>query len=97
MRPVREITAEEENFRFEPAGAFNVIRRDSVKPEPEGTIVLMAYRITGYDKDCDGSLMARLEAIDKDGKTVGGTLDSVGLYPNTDLVVTLAELQELFE
>lgn len=97
MRPVREITATEENFRLDPKGPYNIIRRDSIKPEPEGTIVLMPYRITGYDQDCDGSLMARLEAIDKDGKTVGGELDCVGLYPDSNLVVTLAELQELFE
>lgn len=97
MRPVREITTEQENFRVEQDGIFNVIRRDPVEPEPVGTIIVMAYRITGYDKDCDGSLMARLEAIDKDGEITGGTLKNIGLYPDTDLVVTPAELAALFE
>lgn len=35
MRPIREVTAEEENFRMEPVGGgFAVIRRDPVEPEP---------------------------------------------------------------
>ena len=65
MRPVRKITAREENFRLEKSDQLRgaVIRRDSIEPEPSGTIILMPFRITGYDKDCDGSLMARLAAI----------------------------------
>ena len=98
MRPVRKITAEVENFRTEsvPGAAFDVIRRDPVEPEPVGTIVLMPYRITGYDPDCDGSLMARLEAIDKNGETVGGEMNCVGLYPDSNLVVTEDELKTLW-
>jgi len=96
MRPVREITADEENFRTERRGAFEVIRRDSVEPEPVGTIVLMAFRVTGYDKDCDGSLMARLEQVNKDGDVTGWEADSIGLYPDTDLVVTPDEWRALF-
>lgn len=98
MRPVREITAKEENFRMEPVpgASFDVIRRDPVKPEPEGTIVLVPFRITGYDKDCDGSLMARLEAIDKDCEPTGWETDSHGLYPTVELVVTPEELKALF-
>jgi hypothetical protein len=63
MRLLREITAEEENFRIERRGMFNVIKRDPVEPEPVGTIVLLPFEITGYDQDCDGSLMARMENL----------------------------------
>lgn len=98
MRPVKEITAAEENFRTElvSGAAFDVIKRDPVKPEPEGTIILVPFRITGYDPDCDGSLMARLEAIDKDGEATGWTTNCHGLYPSIDLVVTPEELKALF-
>ncbi len=97
MRPVREITAEAENFRVERNGGFNVIRRDSIQPERIGTIVLMAFRITEYRKDCDGSLMATLEQIDKDGEITGFEAKNLGLYPEADLVVTSEELVSLFE
>jgi hypothetical protein len=96
MRPVREITAQEENFRAVPMGPFDVIRRDPIEPEPIGTIVLTAFRVVGYDPDCDGSLMARLEHIDKDGEPTGWEQNAVGLYPDTELVVTLDELKALF-
>jgi hypothetical protein len=99
MRPVREITAEEENFRVVPhPNSLNVrvIRRDSIEPEPVGTIVLCAFRIVGYDPDCDGSLMARMEEIDMNGETTGLNLKHHGLYPETELVVTLDELKALF-
>ena len=101
MRPVREVTAQEENFRCEPVPGlpdrFAFIRRDPIKPEPEGTIVLMAFRVTGYDQDCDGSLMARLEAIDKTGDTTGYEVTNIGLYPDVDVVVTLEEWRAMFE
>jgi len=96
MRPTRSVTAEEENFRLEPIpGVPNarMIKRDPVKPEPEGTIVLVPFRVTGYDPDCDGSLMARMEGIDLDGKTTGWEVDSVGL--GGCLVVTPEELRSL--
>jgi len=100
MRPVHEITAKEENFRTEPmfpdSDRFHVIRRDPIQPEPIGTIVMCAFRITGYDKDCDGSLMARLEQIDMQGESTGWEANAIGLYPNTDLVVSLEELGEMF-
>lgn len=97
MRPVREITTEEENFRAEGAGSVKFIKRDLVKPEPEGTIILCAFRISGYDQDCDGSLMARLECINKDGSTSGGKMTNIGLYPEGHLVSCEEELQELFD
>ncbi len=97
MRRVREITAEEECFRTEPfvGGNMRIIKRDFVKPEPEGTIILMAFRITGYDQDCDGSAMARLDSIDFNGDETGAELTHYGLYPASDLVVTLDELKSL--
>ena len=57
---------------------------------------MMAFRVTGYDPDCDGSLMARLEQISTDGETTGLTVESIGLYPDTGLVVTPDELEKLF-
>jgi len=92
MRPVREITVEEENFRVE----SSIIKRNPVEPEPVGTIVLMAFRVTGYDQDFDGSLMARIEQLDNDGNTTGWELKNIGLYPTTDLVVTLEEFKAMF-
>lgn len=92
LRPVREITAEEENFRIQPTfvvGQHTIggIKRDGVEPEPVGTYVVMVFRVTGYDPDCDGSLMARLEQVDRHGQTTGWEPTHLGLYPDTDLVV----------
>lgn len=99
MRPVREITAEEENFRLEqlPGTIFQAIRRDSVEPEPVGTIILLPFRIVGYEPDCDGSLMVKMDKIDKDARITGGGIDRIGLSPKSALVVTEKELAELFE
>lgn len=100
MRPAREITAEEENFRTEAfleSRTIEVVRRDPVEPEPVGTIVLMAFRIVGYEADLDGSLMGCLEQIDKDGETTGWTPDCIGISPDCELVVTLEEFQAMFE
>jgi len=72
VRRVRDIT-DEENFRLKPVGPFQTIRRDFVEPEPVGTVLLLAFRITGYDKDCDGSALARLERVDEDCRTTGWT------------------------
>lgn len=66
MRAVREVSAEEEKFRTERIGGFDVIRRDPVEPEPVGTIILVPMRVVGYDRDCDGSLMARWEQLGLD-------------------------------
>jgi len=99
MRPVRRITAEEENFRTEeliPGNPrFVVFRRDPIEPEPVGTIILKAFRIVGYDKDCDGSLMARLYNINFDGEETGWDVTNIGLYPNDGVVVTPKELAEM--
>lgn len=98
MRPVRKITAAEENFRMEPVPDtdFSLIRRDPVEPEPVGTIILQAFRISGYGRDCDGSLMARLENIDKNGEPTGWETKCIGLYPDTSLVISKGELRNIF-
>lgn len=93
MKPVREITSEEENFRLE----SHVIKRDPIKPVPAGTIVIKLFRVTGYDQDCDGSLMARLENIDKNGEPTGWEERAIGLYPECTLQLDSDhELQSLF-
>jgi len=99
MRRVREITSKEENFRVEmvPGTGVGHIRRDSVKPEPEGTIILIPFRITGYDRDCDGGMMARLEALSLDGDTTGWKEDCIGLYHDIALVTSLEEIQGLIK
>ena len=104
MRRIREVTAEEENFRIEDAKMtiqghkFGFVRRNPVEPEPSGTIILIPFRLTGYDPDCDGSLMARLEAIDLDElETTGAKLTHIGLYPPTGFVVTEDELRTIEE
>ena len=56
----------------------------------------MAFRIEGYDRDCDGGLMARLEHIDQDGECTGWHPSRIGLGPNTALVATLEEWLALF-
>ena len=100
MKKVREITADEENFRIEPDEAMpriGFIKRDPIEPEPIGTIVIKAFRVTGYDQDCDGSLMARLENIDfEELEPNGWEVTHVGLYPATSLVVSESEIKELF-
>lgn len=99
MRPARKITAEEENLRLErtnPTNGFVTIKRDPVEPEPVGTIVLRAFRVVGYDRDCDGSLMARLESVDKDGNETGWDPDHISLSSDCSLVITLEELKTLF-
>lgn len=97
IRRVPEITAEQENFRLEQLEPgndnFTIAKRDPVRPVPEGTIVVMAFRVTGYDPDCDGSLMARLENIDATGEPTGWEETAMGLYPtSTWMVDDVAEL-----
>ena len=95
MRPVREIT--DDNCRIVPLNeSFVSLKRDYVEPEPRGTIILMAFRVIGYGKDCDGSAMLEAEHIDKDGEITGWDIDSIGMSPNTQLVVSQDELKDLF-
>lgn len=57
-------------------------RRDPVEPVPVGSYVARVFRVIGYDPDCDGSLMARLEAVNAAGEPTGWTVDRVGLSPD---------------
>jgi hypothetical protein len=88
LRFVPEITAEQENFRLEPIGPGAVtIRRDPVEPVPVGSYIVRVFKITAYDPDCDGSLMARLAAVDKHGAETGAEEFGHGLYPDAELVI----------
>jgi hypothetical protein len=105
MRLIREITSEEMNFRTEVLSGFTVFRQDPVEAEPVGTIVMMPFRVVGFDPDCDGSLMARLEHVGMDPLELESALEDIdkdhfhlrnfGLYPCTGFVVTVDELKEM--
>ena len=98
MKRIREITSEEESFRVVSLSErFETIRRNPVKPVPVGTLVMVAFRVTGYDTDCDGGLMARLEQVNKDGEPTGWEQNAIGLYEHTDLITSPEELKRLFE
>jgi hypothetical protein len=88
LTPVPDVS-ERDNCQWVrlPDTPFIVPRRESIEPVPVGTYVVMVFRVTGYDKDCDGSLMARLEQVDRNGEETGWEQTHIGLYPNTDLVV----------
>lgn len=67
MRFPKEITSREENFRVEGVSDnIGVVRRDPVEVEPIGTVILWPVRVVGFDQDCDGSLMPRMEVLDLD-------------------------------
>ena len=91
IRPVHAIDPKKENPRQVPVMKgdmqFFTLEVDPVEPEPIGQYVVCVFQITGYDQDCDGSALARLMAVDKDGKHTGAELTDVGLYPDDTLVV----------
>jgi hypothetical protein len=62
-------------------------KKDPVEPEPVGTYVAMVFRVIGYDQDCDGSLMTRLERVNEFGEASGWRSTCIGLYPDTDVVL----------
>lgn len=102
MRAVKNIEAEENARVVDISPGWMTLRYDPIEPEPVGTIVLKAFRIAGYDKDCDGSLMARMEnlALYGDGKidASGWDVTNIGLYHDgLDFVVTEEELLEMYE
>ena len=72
MRRPRDISSQEENFRVDDvAPNIGFIRRDPVQAEPIGTLILRPMRVVGFDQDCDGSLMPRLEVLDLDEISAG--------------------------
>lgn len=90
IHPIPEITAEAENFRLEPLPDMpniKFVRRDPVEPVPVGTYIARVFRVTGYDPDCDGSLMVRMQSVDFDGEPTGWEVDSLGLYPDSSVVL----------
>lgn len=88
VRRLPEITAEQEGFRVvEVHPGLSTIRRDPVEPVPVGTFVARVFKVVGYDPDCDGSLMARLAAVDVGGKETGWTQSGIGLYPESAWVL----------
>lgn len=104
MRLIRKVTSDEENFRLEPVAnsRLALIRRDPIEPEPVGTLLLIPFRVVGYDPDCDGSLMARLEMMSLDEVEHLEPPDSdycvlrnYGLYPPTGFVVSKDELLDM--
>lgn len=98
MRPVRTITAAEENFRLEPivGTPARLVARDFVAPEPVGTVVLKAFRITGYGRDCDGSALPVLVNIDGEGDETGWQETAVGIDDTSTVVATEAEWRAMF-
>lgn len=87
-----EITAEQENHRLVPFASgpgFNAVtsKVDPVEPVPVGTYIAMVFRVTGYDPDCDGSLMGRFEHVDRHGEPTGWEPTHLGLYTDTDVVL----------
>jgi hypothetical protein len=67
------------------------VQRDFAKPVPEGTYVAMVFRVTGYDSDCDGSAMARLEQVNRGGESTGWEPTHLGLYADVDVVLDSPE------
>src|ERR1700677_3778164 len=88
IRRVPEIDRSRENARLEPlAAGASMFKVDPVEPVPVGTLVARIFRVTGYDQDCDGSLMARLESIGADGEATGWHPTHLGLYPDCAWVI----------
>lgn len=89
---IHAVPEPEDNFRlvpFDVPGRDNIFttRRDFVEPVPIGTFVAMVFRVTGYDRDCDGSAMARLEQVDRHGEDSGWTPTHLGLRADYDVVL----------
>lgn len=103
---ITRIPTYEDGARYVPCESINAVttRRDPVEPVPIGTYVATVFRVTGYEPDCDGSLMARVEQVDVRGGVTGWEADSIHLHADTEVVldspedlhVTQAELDFTF-
>ncbi len=97
MRPVRNVS-KEENYRVQVIGpGMTETVREPVEPEPVGSLVVVPFRIAGYEAQPDGSCRARLEHINTDGSAVGGEASGIALRPTSALVVSEEELPNLFK
>lgn len=96
MRPVRDVS-KEENYRVQVIGpGMTETVREPVEPEPVGTLVLLPFRVAGYDTQRDGTCTARLEHINTDGSATGGEASDIALRPTSALVVAEEEISGLF-
>ncbi len=97
MRPLKDVS-KEENFRPQVIGPGMVTTmRTPVEPEPVGSIVLVPFRVTGYEVDDNGNCKARLEQVNAKGDTNGWKPEARWLQSQDALVVEQDELQELFQ
>jgi hypothetical protein len=96
MRKIRKVSDEEAGFGTkEVSPGVNVIKQNPVEAEPVGTVVLLPFVITGYDPDCDGSLMARLKNINLDGQETGWEPSGLGLDEYRGFVTGVTEIIEM--
>ena len=70
--------------------------RTPVEPEPVGSIVLVPFRVTGYEVDDNGNCKAQLEQVNAKGDTNGWKPEARWLQSQDALVVEQDDLQELF-
>ena len=96
MRPVRDVS-KEENYRVQVIGpGMTETVREPVEPEPVETLVFLPFRITGYDTQRDGTCTARLEHVSVEGDSMGGEVNGIALRPNSALVVSDDDIKQLF-
>ncbi len=96
MRPVRDVS-KEENYRVQVIGpGMTETVREPVEPEPIGSLILLPFRVVGYDTQRDSTCTARLEHINTDGSATGGEADGIVLRPTSALVVAEEEMLGLF-
>lgn len=86
MKLIQE-TKEEVRFEEFAPGCSMLKVINPKEPVPVGTLVARLFRVAGYDPDCDGSLMARLDSIDSDGRETGWSVRAVGLYPGSAVIL----------
>ena len=100
MRPVRDVS-KEENYRVQVIGpGMTETVREPVEPEPVGSLVLLPFRVVGYDTQRDGTCTARLEHVNTDGSATGAYFSEasgIALRPTSALVVAEEEMPGLFE